>query len=118
MTCLGDEIKRKLKLMNFKKVFLITKIVEFEIHSKKKKIKISQFVECLIVQDEKKVNTNQNLKKFGQVSTDRNLAKCVQVGSGQNLTEIGRVNPRQNLVESTSAEIHPSQPVRNSAEPT
>jgi len=41
MTCLDEEIKMKLKLWNFKKVFQITKIVEFEIHSKRKKIKIS-----------------------------------------------------------------------------
>jgi len=36
MTCLNGEIKRELKLRNFKKIFQITKIVEFEIHSKKK----------------------------------------------------------------------------------
>jgi len=45
MTCLDEEIKMKLKLQNFKKVFQIPKIVEFEIHSKKKEIEISQFVE-------------------------------------------------------------------------
>jgi len=33
MTCLYEEIKRKLKLKNFNKVFQITKIVEFKIHS-------------------------------------------------------------------------------------
>jgi len=49
MTCLDEEIKRKLKLRNFKKVFQITKIVEFE---------IPPFVEFLIVQDEKKVEVN------------------------------------------------------------
>jgi len=38
MTCLDEEIQKKLKLKNFKKVFQITKIVEFEIN---KKIKIS-----------------------------------------------------------------------------
>ena len=32
MICLNEEIKRKLKLMNFKKVFQITKVIEFEIH--------------------------------------------------------------------------------------
>ena len=32
MTCLDEEIKRKLKLRNFKNVFQITKIVEFKIH--------------------------------------------------------------------------------------
>jgi len=32
MICLDEEIKRKLKLRNFKKVFQITKIMEFEIH--------------------------------------------------------------------------------------
>jgi len=36
MICLDEKIKRKLKLMNFKKVFHITKKVEFEIYSKKK----------------------------------------------------------------------------------
>ena len=41
-----EEIKRKLKLKNYKKVFQITKIVDFEIHSKKKDIKI--VVELLI----------------------------------------------------------------------
>jgi len=40
MIYLDEKIKRKLKLRNFKKVFQIAKIVEFEIHSKKK-IKIS-----------------------------------------------------------------------------
>jgi len=43
---LYEEIKRKLKLKNYKKVFQITKIVDFEIHSKKKDIKI--VVELLI----------------------------------------------------------------------
>jgi len=51
MTCLDEEIKRKLKLWNSKKIFQITKIVEFEIDSKRKKIEIPQFVEFLIVQD-------------------------------------------------------------------
>jgi len=51
MTCLVEEIRRELKLSNFKKVFEITKIVEFEIHSKKKEIEISQFVKFIIVQD-------------------------------------------------------------------
>jgi len=35
MNSLDEEIKRKLKLKHFKKVFQITKIVEFEIHTKK-----------------------------------------------------------------------------------
>jgi len=35
MTCLDEEIKMKLKLKNFKKLFQITKIIKFEIHSKK-----------------------------------------------------------------------------------
>jgi len=51
MTCLDEKIKRKLKLRNFKKVFQITKIVEFEIHSKREEIEIPQFVKFLIVQD-------------------------------------------------------------------
>jgi len=51
MTCLDEKIKRKLKFRNFKKVFQITKIVEFEIHSKREEIEISQSVEFLIVQD-------------------------------------------------------------------
>jgi len=38
MTCLDEKIRRKLKLRNFKKQ--ITKIVEFGIHSKRKKIEI------------------------------------------------------------------------------
>jgi len=50
MTCLDEKIKRKLKLKNFKKIFQITKIVEFEIHSKRKEIEISQFLGLLIVQ--------------------------------------------------------------------
>jgi len=50
MTCLDKEIKRKLKLRNFKKVFQITKIVEFKIHSKRKENQIPQFVKFLIVQ--------------------------------------------------------------------
>ena len=50
MTCLDEEIKRELKLRNFKKIFQITTIVAFEIYSKIKKIEISQFVEFLIVQ--------------------------------------------------------------------
>ena len=37
-----------MKLRKFKKVFQITKIVEFEIHSKRKEIEISQVVELLI----------------------------------------------------------------------
>jgi len=49
ITCLDEEIKRKLKLMNFKKIFQITKIVEFKINSKRKEIEIPQFVEFLIV---------------------------------------------------------------------
>jgi len=36
MTCLDEKIKRKLKMRNFKKVFQITKIIEFKIHSKEK----------------------------------------------------------------------------------
>jgi len=44
---LDKEIKRKLKLRNFN-VFQITKIVEFEIHSKKKEIEILQLMELLI----------------------------------------------------------------------
>ena len=39
ITCLDEEIKKELKLRNFKKIFQITKIVEFEIHSKMKKLK-------------------------------------------------------------------------------
>jgi len=39
MICLDEEIIRELKLSNFKKVFQITKIVELEIHSKRKKLK-------------------------------------------------------------------------------
>jgi len=50
MICLDEEIKRELKLRNFKKIFQITKIVKFEIHSKRKEIEIQQFVEFLIVQ--------------------------------------------------------------------
>jgi len=38
VACLNEKIKRKLKFMNFKMVFQITKIIYFEIHSKKKKI--------------------------------------------------------------------------------
>jgi len=43
MTCFDEEIKRKLKLKlrNFKKVFQITKIVKFQIHSKNKETEIS-----------------------------------------------------------------------------
>jgi len=37
MTCLDEEIKRKLKLRNLKNVFQITKIVEFEIYLKKRR---------------------------------------------------------------------------------
>jgi len=44
---------RKLKLNNYKKVFQKTKIIEFEIHSKKKKIEIPQVVKFLIGQNEK-----------------------------------------------------------------
>jgi len=40
MIYLDEKIKRKLKLINFNKVFQIAKIVEFKIHSKKE-IKIS-----------------------------------------------------------------------------
>jgi len=40
MTCLDEEIKRKLRLMNFKNVIQITKIVKFEIRSKRRKLKI------------------------------------------------------------------------------
>jgi len=50
MTCLDDEIKRELGLRNFKKIFQITKIVKFEIHSERKEIEIPQFVKFLIVQ--------------------------------------------------------------------
>jgi len=49
MTCLDEEIRRELKLSNFKKVSQITKIVEFEIHSKRKEFEIPQFVKFLIV---------------------------------------------------------------------
>jgi len=51
MTCLDEEIRRELKLSNFKKVFQITKIVEFEIHSKRKEIEIPQFLKFINVQD-------------------------------------------------------------------
>jgi len=34
MTFLDEEIKGKLKLRSFKEVFKITKIIEFEIHTK------------------------------------------------------------------------------------
>jgi len=40
MICLDEKIKRKLKLRNFMKIFQITKIVDFEIHSKMKETKI------------------------------------------------------------------------------
>jgi len=50
MTCLDEEIKRELKLKNFKKIFQITKIVEFEIHSERKETEIPQFVKFLILQ--------------------------------------------------------------------
>jgi len=40
MTCLNEEITRIFKLRNFKKLFQITKILEFEIHSKMKEIEI------------------------------------------------------------------------------
>jgi len=46
---LDEKIKRKLKLRNFKKVFQITKIVEFEIYSQKKEIEILQVEELLII---------------------------------------------------------------------
>jgi len=51
MTYFDEEIKRKLKLRNFKKVFQIIKIVKFEIHLKRKEIEIPQFVKLSIVQD-------------------------------------------------------------------
>ena len=35
MTCFVEDIKRKLKLRNFKKIFQIIKTIEIEIHSKK-----------------------------------------------------------------------------------
>ena len=53
MNCLDKEIKSKLKLRNFKKVFQITKLIEFEIHLKNKEIEISQLMEFLIGQDKK-----------------------------------------------------------------
>jgi len=59
MICLDEEIKRKLKLKNFKKVFQITKIIEFEIHSKKKEIEISRVREFLIGQDKKGLGSTQ-----------------------------------------------------------
>jgi len=37
LTYLDENIKRKLKLKNFKIIFQINKIIEFEIHSKKLK---------------------------------------------------------------------------------
>jgi len=48
MIFLDDKIKRKLKLRSFKKVFQITKIVEFVIHLKNKEIEILQVVKLLI----------------------------------------------------------------------
>jgi len=60
MTYLDEEIKRKLKLRNFKNTFQITKILEFEIHSNKKKIETLQFMEVLIVQDEKRLRPTDN----------------------------------------------------------
>jgi len=54
MNCLDKEIKSKLKLRNFKKVFQITKLIEFEIHLKNKEIEISQLMEFLIGQDKKR----------------------------------------------------------------
>ena len=47
-TCFDEEIKRQLKLRNFKKVFQITKIVKFEIHFKKYEIEIFYVVELFI----------------------------------------------------------------------
>lgn len=41
MICLNDEIKKKLKLKYFNKVFQITNIKEFEIYSRKNEIEIS-----------------------------------------------------------------------------
>jgi len=48
MTCLDEKIKKKLKLRNFKNVFQINKIIEFQIHSKKKEIEILQVVKFFI----------------------------------------------------------------------
>jgi len=35
MICLDEKIKRKLRLSNFKKIFNVTEIIDFEIHSNK-----------------------------------------------------------------------------------
>jgi len=50
MICLDEEIRMKFKLRIFRKVFQITKIIEFEIHSKRKEIEILQFLEFLMFQ--------------------------------------------------------------------
>jgi len=62
LTCFDEKIKRKLKLRNFKKVFQINKIVEFE---------ISQLVGSFIAQNKKspqvkKVESSRPMLKVQQ----------------------------------------------------
>ena len=40
MICLDEQVIRKLKLRNFKKIFQIIKIVEFKIYSNKREIEV------------------------------------------------------------------------------
>jgi len=74
MTCLDDKIKRKLKLRNFKKVFQITKIIEFEIQLKRRKLKLYNVWNFSLFKMKKRSgylgrkSTKTNLAEFGQIS--------------------------------------------------
>jgi len=58
MACLYEEIKRKLKLRNFKNTFQITKIVKFEIRSKRRKLKFPKLLKCPLLNRSTSAHTN------------------------------------------------------------
>jgi len=53
MTYLDEEIRRKLKVRNVKNEFQITKIMKFEIHLKKRKLKFHKLWNFLLVKMKK-----------------------------------------------------------------
>jgi len=57
---LNGEIKMKLKLSNFKKVLQKTKIIEFEIHTKRRKLKFYKFYNFSLVKI-KKIHKSKRL---------------------------------------------------------
>ena len=71
MICLDEEIKRILKLRNFKKILQITKIVEFKITKKRRKLKFLKLWNYSLVRITKKFHRSKKLSqpRLGQRSS-------------------------------------------------